>query len=262
MHRIRTIIGKEWEEVFRNRMVLFTVIFLPLLFTAMMLGFLFAFDELGGDDSLGSIPAEFGMICPEDVSEGECVKTYMMSQFMMMYIFVPLIIPINIAAYSIVGEKRSRSLEPLLATPLTTTELLLGKMLAAVIPAVLATWGGFILFSIGSVIVLKSFGMILTLFAAGWLVAIGLLGPLLAVLSVCFCLMVSSRVNDPRVAEQISSVIILPVLVLLVGQVSGFLLFNANVAWILSLVMVFLDAFMVYLCVQLFEREHILTRWK
>jgi len=57
-----------------------------------------------------------------------------------------LIIPVNIAAYSVVGEKTTRSLEPLLATPITTAELLIGKNMAAAIPAVLATWAGFLLY--------------------------------------------------------------------------------------------------------------------
>ena len=51
-----------------------------------------------------------------------------------MFMLIPLFIPVNIAAYSIVGEKTTHSLEPLLATPISTGELLAGKNLASVIP--------------------------------------------------------------------------------------------------------------------------------
>jgi ABC-type Na+ efflux pump permease subunit len=37
MSHIRTIIDKEWSEVFKNRMVIFTIILMPLLFTALPL---------------------------------------------------------------------------------------------------------------------------------------------------------------------------------------------------------------------------------
>lgn len=263
LHKIRTIIRKEWEEVFKNKMVVSVIVFLPLLFTAMMLGMLYAFTSSGSAEGfVTELPQEFAALCKEGVSINDCMMTYGMTQFLVMYIFVPLIIPINIAAYSIVGEKTHKSLEPLLATPISTMELLLGKMLGAVIPAVAATWLGFLIFIGGTVIITGSFTLILTLLNVGWLVAILVLGPLLAMLSVCFCLMISSRVNDPRVAEQISSVIILPVMLLLFGQIIGFLVFSSSLAWLLSFIVLVLDAVMLVLCVQLFGREVILTRWK
>ncbi len=122
----------------------------------------------------------------------------MVTQFMLLFMLTPLMVPVNIAAYSIVGEKTTRSLEPLLATPITTAELLTGKNLAAVIPAVIATWFGFLIYIIGAAIIVKSPYVIASLLDPKWWLAIGIIGPLLAVLSVSFSLMVSSRVNDPR----------------------------------------------------------------
>ena len=174
---------------------------------------------------------------------------------------MPLIIPINIAAYSIVGEKSTHSLEPLLATPITTVELLAGKNLAAVIPAVLATWAGFLIYCLG-VIIIASRPVAAALLNPIWLVAIFLVGPLMAVLSVNFSLMVSSRVNDPRTAEQISTVIILPVLILFIGQISGFIFVSQQIVWLITIGTLILDVVMVYIAVQLFQRETILTRWK
>ena len=268
MQKIKTIIGKEWAEVFKNKMVISVIVFMPLLFTAMMLGFLYVSldaDMMGLGDmsaSLEELPDEFADMCAESNSPGDCMLTYMMNQFLIMYIFVPLIIPINIAAYSIVGEKTRHSLEPLLGTPIKTVELLVGKMLAAVIPAVIATWLGFLIFCVGAAIISGGFSLVVTLLDVGWLVAIFLLGPLMSLFSVCICLMISSRVRDPRVAEQWSSIVIMPVMLLLFGQIFGWLVFSSTLALILSLVMAILDVIIVYFCVQLFERETILTRWK
>ena len=181
----------------------------------------------------------------------------MVNQYMILFMMTPLIIPINIAAYSVVGEKATRSLEPLLATPITTIELL-----AAVIPAVLATWVGFTLFIIGAWIIVRSPNVISALLDPMWWIAIIVVGPLLAILSVNFSLMVSSRVNEPRVAEQLSALVILPVLALFFAQIAGLLIVNRQIVLLLCVLLLILDIVMVYLAVRLFHRETILTRWK
>jgi ABC-2 type transport system permease protein len=175
---------------------------------------------------------------------------------------MPLIIPVNIAAYSIVGEKTTRSLEPLLATPITTAELLTGKNLAAVIPAVAATWAGFLIYAIGASIIVQNRLVIEALLSPVWLAAVFLVGPLLAVLSVNFSIMVSSRVNDPRVAEQLSTVVILPLLGAFFGQIAGLFFVNSSLVIGTAIVLALIDILMVYLAVRLFQRENILTRWK
>ena len=174
----------------------------------------------------------------------------------------PFIIPVNIAAYSIVGEKTTRSLEPLLATPITTSELLTGKNLAAVIPAVIGTWGGFLIFAIGSIIIVGNLKITSAFLDPMWLIAIFVIGPLSAVLSVNFSIMVSSRVNDPRVAEQLAVVVIIPVLALFFGQVSGLFFLNASLVLVIAAVLVLVDVLMIYLAIRIFQRETILTRWK
>ena len=213
MEKIKTIINKEWSEVFRNRLVLFTVAFLPLIMTAIPLGILYG---LRGDTSLtastSEMPEQFNALCPAGLNGGECFQVFMVIEFMIMFMILPLAIPATIASYSVVGEKVTRSLEPLLATPITTTELLLGKGLAAVIPALIATWIGFCIYAIGAWVLVQNKQLIGALLDLRWLIAIFIVGPLMAILSVNLSVMVSSRVNDPRTAEQISMVVILPIL--------------------------------------------------
>jgi len=263
MRKIRTIIRKEWAQVYKNRMVVFSIIFMPLLFTAIPLVMLAVTKGTAGADIAATeIPAQFAQVCPEGMPGGECFQFYLVSSFLLMFMMTPLIIPVNIAAFSIVGEKTTRSLEPLLATPITTLELLAGKNLAATIPAVAATWLGFILFIIGAVIISDSQRLIAALLDPLWLVAVFVVGPLLAVLSVNFAIMVSSRVNDPRVAEQLSGVVILPLLLLFFGQISGFVIINRLIVLVMAAVLVLLDAGLIFLAERTFQREAILTRWR
>ncbi len=263
MKKIRTIIRKEWAEVFKNRMVIFTVAFLPLLMTAIPLGIIYGTRGASAGSGLNDLPSQLTQsMCPAGLSGGECFQVYMVSQFMMLFMLIPVAIPVTMASYSIVGEKTTRSLEPLLATPITTFELLVGKCLATVIPAALATFAAFGLFAGGSWLLIANKALLSALLDARWLVAIFVVGPLLAVLAVTFALMVSSRVNDPRVAEQISMVIIVPVLGGFFGQMAGLFVLNTLVISIVAFVMLALDVLMVYLATRAFQREQILTRWK
>src|SRR5512137_2867548 len=185
---IKTIIDKEWAEVFKNRMVLLTIALLPLIFTALPIVFLYFTTHDGG--SLGStadMPPAYAAACG-GISMADCMQTYILNEFLLLYMIMPLMIPITIAAYSIVGEKATRSLEPLLATPISTEELLAGKGLAAVIPAILATWGAFAIFVVGMPLVGTSPAVYRSLFGPTWLVAVLLVGPLLAALAVNFAI--------------------------------------------------------------------------
>ncbi len=262
MNKIKTIIRKEWAEVFKKRMVLFTVIFFPLFMSALPLIILYAMGGSSANSANAELPAQFQEFCKASMTAGQCMQYYIVSEFMIMFMMIPLFIPVNIAAYSIVGEKTTRSLEPLLATPISTAELLAGKNLASVIPAILATWAGFGIFAIGSWIITGGGALASALLDPMWLLAIFLAGPLMAVLSVNFSIMVSSRVNDPRVAEQVSAVVILPIVAVFLGQISGLFILNSTLIWILCLALVFIDVLMVYFAIRLFQRETILTRWK
>ena len=83
------------------------------------------------------------------------------------YIFVILatVLPSTIAAYSIVGEKVEKTLEPLLATPTTDGEILLGKSIASFIPPILSTWIGASIFMAATDYILLQWGVRLLLFS-------------------------------------------------------------------------------------------------
>jgi ABC-2 type transport system permease protein len=263
MHKIGVILRKEWSEVFKNRLVLGTVAFMPLMLTALPLVLLRVMGSQGGLGDIGTsdMPASFARLC-EGLTGGECGQYFFVTEFLLLYMLMPLMIPVTIAAYSIVGEKSTRTLEPLLATPITTIELLAGKGLAAALPAIAATWLSFAVFVLGARLLGVGPGLLAKLIDPMWLMAIFLVGPLLAVASVSFAVMISSRVNEPRVAEQLSGLVVLPLLALFFGQISGLILLNSSLVLWMALGLLVLDAGLLAFAVQLFQRESILTRWK
>ncbi|MBP6016716.1 MAG: ABC transporter permease subunit [Candidatus Promineofilum sp.] len=263
MDKIRTIVSKEWAEVFKNKLVLFTVLFLPVVLAIIPIGMLIAFNQIDGFETEMSDPEIMqlaGQMCA-GLNPVDCTLVYTLNLFVLMFMILPVAIPVTIAAYSIVGEKTTRSLEPLLATPITTVELLVAKIIAAVVPAIAATWLAFAIFMAGAWLLAPA-AVFAEFFDAHWLLAIFVVAPLLTVLATCIAVIVSSRVSDPRVAEQLSAVVILPLILLIVGQSVGLVLIDRQLMIVLGLIVLVLDVILVYLAIRLFQRETILTRWK
>lgn len=263
MKHICTLIEKEWAEIFKNRMVLMSFILMPLLFTGIPLVMLGSM----GSTSISGLAVESGLpegamaLCP-GLTGVECLQITLLNQFMLFFMMLPMILPAMIAAYSIVGEKTTRSLEPLLATPITTIELLVGKALSAVLPAVAATWLSYGLFILGTLILRVSPAVQAFVFNPVWLVGILLLGTILALISVIFAIYVSSRVNDPRAAEQISSVLVVPVMMIFVLQMLGKIYINLGFMLTATALCLLLAIALFYLGIKVFDRENILTKWK
>lgn len=264
MDKIKTIIDKEWAEVFKNKLVLFSVAFLPLMLTALPLVTIYSMQSLAPEEMASTAdgtPDEFfGDVCI-GLNEADCTMVYMLNIFTLLFMILPVMVPVTIAAYSIVGEKSTRSLEPLLATPITTIELILGKGAAAVLPAIVVTWLSFGIY-LAAARAMTNAVVFARLLDPMWLLAVFLVGPLLAILAVCAAMMISSRVSDPRTAEQLSGAVMLPIILLVMGQSFGLFLLSRELVLITAVFLIILDAILFYLTIKMFQRESILTRWK
>ena len=73
---------------------------------------------------------------------------------------------------------------------------------------------------------------------------------------------VSARVNDPRVAQQIGGVVIVPVIALVLLQATGTLLVGAVGYTLLAIIVLVISFIGLRIGVRLFDREAILTRWR
>lgn len=264
--RVQAVISRELLEIRKNKTLLFTIFLPPLLLTfipIVMLG------VLGGqmtDRNMNTSAeqiARYYALSPEfaKYSPSELMQLIIFQQFLVLYLVMPLIIPMTVAAYSVIGEKEARSLEPLLATPIRTAELLWGKSLAAIVPAIIGTWLAYAIFFIGARFVTTA-QVFAGLFNPMWLVAMVVLTPLLALLAVGIGVMISSRVNDTRVAQQIGGMLVIPAVVLGLAQTAGFILLNAFTFIIGAVIIALIDIGVLYLATLIFQREKILTQWK
>ena len=263
MSAMGTIVTKEWMEVRKNKLVLSVVLFIPLLMMVIPLGMMAIMGRFGV--SQGDLE-EMGAMLKNPLFQGlnavEAVQSMMASNFLVLFLMMPLMVPVTIAAYSIVGEKVTRSLEPLLATPISTMKLLLAKGFAAALPGILGAWIAYAVFLVGARFLAVSDRVFNIFLNPMWLVAMLILAPLLTIMAVNVGIIVSSRTSDPRAAEQLGSLIILPLMVLFIGPLAGFIQLNVRTFLVAALVALVADVALTYLGVKLFQRETILTRWK
>ena len=263
MSAVRTIVAKEWADVARHKTVLGVIVFLPLLLTAIPLVMLAVTSRVGVSDA---DLRELGPLLQNPMFAGlgpvEAMQSAMASNFLVLFLLMPIMVPLTIATYSIVGEKLSRSLEPLLATPITTAQLLLGKGIAAAAPGVAGLWVCYALFLAGSRLFAASDRVWAIFVDPMWLVALFVLAPLLTVLAVSVGILVSSRTSDPRAAEQLGSLVVLPLMALLIGALLGLVRLNSATFWVAAAGVALVDVGLGFLAVRLFRRETILTRWK
>ena len=189
------------------------------------------------------------------------IQAYLFQFFAVMLVLIPVTSSMSLAAYSVVGEKQARSLEPILVTPITTLELLGAKVLGAFIPSLVLTIVYFVAYVLLAAVFARP-GVAWVLLGARSAGTVFVLGPLAALAALQMAVCVSSRVNDARTAQQIGVLVILPIPGLLVGQLVGAVQLTVPVVALIALGLLVLNAGLMWLGITLFDRETILTRWK
>ena len=94
------------------------------------------------------------------------------------------------------------------------------------------------------------------------LILVLVVGPMCALVSLQMAIVISSRVNDARTAQQFGVLIVIPVTVLVIGQVSGMLWLSASALALVGAGLFVVWIFLTLLSVAMFERESILTKWR
>jgi ABC-type Na+ efflux pump permease subunit len=188
--------------------------------------------------------------------------TGLMDAFEFFFAIISVILSSYTAAYSIVGEKIQKSLEPLLSTPISDGEILLGKGLSAFIPSFAAVILGNSIYM--ALMDKVSFHLLGYYYYPNLSTAIVLLllVPITIVFSIEVSTVSSSRVSDPRSSYQLSMAGFIPFFIVYVlTEVGVITLTNTTLLAIAGIVAV-ADVVMYTVVVKTFNRDEILTSWK
>lgn len=177
------------------------------------------------------------------------------------FLLMPLAIVSIAGAYAIVGDKQQRCLEPLLATPVSTRAYLLGKLLAVLLPAIAMTWISALAGALATTLSFHfSHGMWIWPDLHYW-IAVLLLAPLIGAITGLLCLRVSARLNDPQAANQVTALILVPLILLAFSLVGPLLVVRLDALLIACLATALLLLAMYLWVRRGFDREEILCRW-
>lgn len=185
----------------------------------------------------------------------------LLDAFSIWFIIAAVVIPTAIASYSLVGEKIQKSLEPMLATPMSDGDILLGKIISGLLIPLCALFVG----SISYMALMDHFtyGILGYSYYPNWHIgAILLAAPLAALLSVEVNVIISSRLTDVRSAQQLGSLLMLPFIGLFLASELKFFILNTSSMFILAGLIALLDVAMFFITKATFQREEILTMWR
>jgi ABC-2 type transport system permease protein len=205
--------------------------------------------------AVGTIPELAGL------TGNALVQTFLFHQFSLLLLLVPIVAAMALATHAVIGEKQSKALEPILATPISTLELLAAKTLTPLVFALGLTWAAVALYVLGAV-ALGEPGVWRAIVGARLLMMFGLLGPLVALAALQVSVIVSSRANDPRSAQQITSLMILPITAVFVAQLMGVFVVGPAELLLGAIGCLVLNVVLLWIGVRVFQRESILTRWR
>lgn len=268
---IWAIARKDLKEVRQNKAAWIPALALPLIF-AIVLPILFTVlpqvmpvediqRELGDMETLlknlpPTIQATF------DGLKLEQMFVLYMTAFMLapLFLIMPLMFSSVVGADSFVGERERKTMEGLLYSPATDMELFLGKVLAAVIPAILLSWLTYLVYI--TVVNVASYGLFERIWfpPPTWWPLTFWLTPAFALLGISATVLVSSRVRTFMEAYQLSGSLVVLVLALVVGQATGVLFLGIGTVMIVGTLIWIVDAILIYMSVRNFKRSSLIAK--
>jgi ABC-2 type transport system permease protein len=254
------IFKKEIREVLKNKSIWLPILIVSVMFSAIFPGVMtFTLDSFIKDPDTASFVAR---VFQNTGDIQVALMQFIIKQFMIFLLLIPAMLPSLIAPASIVLEKESNTLEPLIATPIKTSELLLGKTLTSMIPSFAITLINFVLITIViDVIGYMKFKMFF-LPTVDWFVVTFVLSPIISFIITMISIIISSKSTDIRSAQGLGAAVILPIYAIIGAQIGGLFLLNVKYLLLGCLVLALVCPLVLRIAIRVFDRENILTKWK
>jgi len=236
---VRVIMEKDLRAVRRSKAVLLPMLLVPVLLLVVvpLLINLAALARTNFDisDILTKVPGGLAdpiLRLPSKEQLIVLISCYLLAP---LFLIVPMMVSAVLAADTFAGEKDRRTLETLLHLPVGDRELMIGKILASLVPSLLVSWLGFGAY----VIVVNGVGWTAThrmiIPTWHWMIVIFWVGPGVAVVGLGVMVRVSARARSSQEANQLGGAVVLPLIFLAVGQSTGLLLVSIPVALLVGL---------------------------
>lgn len=245
---VRALLSKDMAAARRSRSIVLPMLVVPFVLLVGLPVGIAIYARAGTPPDLGRFLEQLPGPIARDLSALpaqqrllELVLGYLVAP---LFLIVPMMVSAVLAADTFAGEKERRTLETLLHLPIRDRDLYLAKLAGAFIPATAVSWVGFAIFCVVSNAICWPVMQRIFLPTGLWLIVIIWLAPAVAALGLGIMVRVSIRVNNSQEAQQLGGAVVLPFVVLTVGQTTGLLLAGPPVAlsvgavvWAIALVL-------------------------
>jgi ABC-type Na+ efflux pump permease subunit len=261
LHRATAVAWKEALDLRKNPGLLASMLALPAVLVLVPTLVIASYVRHPDDQSFRTFALYYDPQLPLNANAARFLVDRLLADWFGLFLLSPLFVPILISSQSVAGEKERRTLEPLLASPVTAAELVAGKSLAAVVPAVLISWLAFGALVLGVDAVAWPMTHELVLPNAMWGFGVGVVAPLFAFFGNGIAVLVSARVGEARLAQQLSALVVLPLMGLVGSQLAGWVRAGTGYYALQGGVVLILDVLLVWVSMRLFDRERLVSRW-
>ncbi len=268
---VLTIARKDWLEVRQNKyawvpMMIVPAIFviiIPLIFTLLIPALSVNPQDVLSSDAdiqlfIERMPPQLSGYIDFQKPMESMLVIMLGIMFAPMFLILPLMYATTIASESFAGERERKTMEALLYTPASDADLFLGKVAASAIPSIGVTWLGFLIYALILNAVPYAYFQRIWFPLPTWWPLIFWITPALVFLGISLTVIISARVKNFLGAYQTSSSVVLLVVLLFAGQLSGLLYLSVGVEMLVGLVFWAAAAVLVVLAVRGFNREALL----
>lgn len=272
LRNILAIAKKDWIEVRQNKYAWVPMLIMPLIFVVIMpLAFTLVIPALQVDpqDVISSdqdieffierMPEELSRYINFDKPMESMIVIMLGFMLAPMFLILPLMYSTVIAAESFAGERERKTIEALLYTPASDADLLLGKVAAAAIPSLFGTWVSFLVYTLILNVAPFAYFQRIWFPLPTWWPLIFWITPAMVVLGIALTVIISARVQNFLGTYQSSASLVLLVVALFAGQISGVLYLSVPVEMMIGLVIWVAAGILSVYAVKTFNRKSLLA---
>lgn len=256
--RARAVFWKDFLDLRKNRALLASMLALPAVMVVVPAGIIWAYVRRPDDPNL-RVMAQYFDPSVTGANAAQFLADKVLIDWFAVYLIMPVFVPILVSSHAVAGEKERRTLEPLLASPITGLELLVGKSLASLVPSFVICVAAFGLLCLSVNVASAPLGVLL-LPNAMWSFGVFVIAPLFAFFGNGIAVTISARVNDARLAQQLAGMFVLPLVGLSGAQFAGFLKAGAGYYAAIGAVVLLLDLGLLLVATRMFDREKLMGR--
>ncbi len=261
---IRAVMWKDLTAVRRSKAVVLPMLLVPLLlFVFLPAGVGFAaraVTHVNVDAFLSRLPGDVAAPIRQLPAREQLVVLVNGYLLAPLFLIVPLMVSVVLAADSFAGEKERKTIEVLLHLPISDRDLFLAKLLGSFVPAVIVSWVGFLCFALVTNTIAWPVMHRIFIPTRLWGVMILWVAPAVAALGLGIMVRVSARARTSQEANQLGGAVILPLIFIALGQATGLLLVALPVALTVGAVLWLVAFWLVRGGITRFSRDRIALR--